>query len=320
AACGGDEQGNGDTPPAPQPVQHPLTGETVDELLPRAYLVSLGNTEAAQPQHGLTEADIIYEIPVESGISRLFALYYGELPEVIGPVRSVRDYIVDLAREWDAVLVHCGWSEAARLYLSSELVDYVNELTNGQQYFWRSADRKAPHNLYTSGENMAQMLVDKGFDAKESDVPAYRFMDKGEKYRGNYVNALHIYYGISQAGFLYDEESDSYLRFTKTDAHVDAATDEQLTAKAVIVQYVHTAVVDDEGRLAMSLAGEGEAQLFVNGIIREGYWQRDSLDEHTYFYDDETKQTWALPGGQLWIEIADGSTVVVYDEVEAESK
>ena len=52
--------------------------------------VKIDNIALARPQTGLTDADIVYVLPVEGGLSRFMAVFSSHFPPVIGPVRSAR--------------------------------------------------------------------------------------------------------------------------------------------------------------------------------------------------------------------------------------
>ena len=74
-------------------VQSDLTGEWVDPAVneQRPVAVMINNIGEAMPQSGIGQADVIYEMIVEGGITRLMAVFsdYSGL-EKIGPVRSAR--------------------------------------------------------------------------------------------------------------------------------------------------------------------------------------------------------------------------------------
>ena len=56
--------------------QHPLTGEALAEpMLQRPVAVMLNNIVAAMPQHGVSQADILYEVLAEGGITRCVGIY-----------------------------------------------------------------------------------------------------------------------------------------------------------------------------------------------------------------------------------------------------
>mgnify|MGYP001056048412 CR=1 FL=1 len=67
-----------DPEPTPTPIVNPLTGEpTDDESLSsrRPVAIMLNNLKAAMPQQGNSQADIIYEVLAEGGITRMVGVY-----------------------------------------------------------------------------------------------------------------------------------------------------------------------------------------------------------------------------------------------------
>ena len=79
----------------------------------RPIAVMIDNHSGAWPQASLNQADIVYEIVVEGGETRLMAVFKGKNVDKIGPVRSSRHYFLDYALENDAIYVHYGWSPQA---------------------------------------------------------------------------------------------------------------------------------------------------------------------------------------------------------------
>ena len=53
-------------------------------------VVKIDNYPAARPQTGLNDADIVFEEPVEGGITRFAAVFQCQSPPLIGPIRSAR--------------------------------------------------------------------------------------------------------------------------------------------------------------------------------------------------------------------------------------
>src|SRR5579872_5334595 len=107
----------------------------------------------ARPQSGLHDADIVYEVEAEGGITRYMALFLEKTPAKIGPVRSARLYFVDLARPYDAYFAHAGetddvWEPLKELRAGG-FAD-MEEIQIAEEAFWRDDTREMPHNLYTS--------------------------------------------------------------------------------------------------------------------------------------------------------------------------
>ena len=93
------------------PYAAPLTGEGLMEDVSgqRPIAIMLNNLSKALPQAGVAQADVIYEIVAEGGITRMLALFQDvEGVGEIGTVRSARDYYVSLAYGHDAIFLHAG--------------------------------------------------------------------------------------------------------------------------------------------------------------------------------------------------------------------
>ena len=129
----------------------------------RPMAIMVENTKVTLPQYGISCADIVYELPVEGGITRLMTLAqdYGDL-ERVGNVRSCRIDFLFFAKEYDAVYYHCGQNYLAEGLLNAGFVADVNGITGtAGAYFYRpdEAGRKAPHNLYTSSKIVSGALM-----------------------------------------------------------------------------------------------------------------------------------------------------------------
>ena len=126
-----------------------LTGLWIDkdQAERRPVAVMISNDRAALPHYGINRASVIYEAPVEGTMNRFMAFF--EDPddlERIGSVRSCRTYYTYFAREFEAVCAHYGQSTFAEPYLDA--MDHINGISGkGSGAFYRSSDRKAPHNL-----------------------------------------------------------------------------------------------------------------------------------------------------------------------------
>lgn len=134
-----------------------LTGESVPESIGRRrpVAVMMGNNISGAPQSGIGHAGVVYEAPVEGNITRLMGILedYDEL-ERIGSVRSCRDYYLFYANEFQAIYAHYGQAAYALPYLEQHVIDNLNGIQMGNLAFFRTTDRKAPHNAYTDAAHL----------------------------------------------------------------------------------------------------------------------------------------------------------------------
>ena len=72
----------------------------------KAVAVMINNSEVARPHYGLSEADVVYEVIKEEYLeTRFMALFEGEFPEKVGPLRSIRVPFVRIFNEWHTAIV-----------------------------------------------------------------------------------------------------------------------------------------------------------------------------------------------------------------------
>ena len=99
--------------------------EEVNKNRPLAVMYPIN--KEAQPQYGLSNVAVFYEIMEEGSMSRQMGILedWQDLDR-IGNIRSIRDYFVYAALEYDPIIIHFGGPE---LYVSKILTrDDVDNL------------------------------------------------------------------------------------------------------------------------------------------------------------------------------------------------
>src|SRR5215475_13611476 len=76
-------------------LRSPFTGEPV-KALRRVLVFKIDNVSQARPPTNLARADIVYMLPIEDGLSKIFAMFSSHFPPIIGPVRSSREKDIQL--------------------------------------------------------------------------------------------------------------------------------------------------------------------------------------------------------------------------------
>jgi len=277
----------------------------------RPLSIMVENSEGARPQSGLDKANIVYEALAEGGITRFLAIYYDQDAEEVGPIRSARPYFVSKSLEHQAIYVHVGGSEEAYNFIKEEKIDDINEFVDFQP-FWRSTDRKPPHNLYTSTIKLRKEANKLGY-IEMIKKQEYQFeISRNEKLTGRETDSIVIpYNSIYTVSYKYQPESMKYLRFINGEPHIDAKTKKQLAVDNILIQFAGTKIIDEEGRLAVDFVGKGTGLLFFKGNSTEITWEKPDLRARTLFLDKEGNRI-ALTPGNVWIQIVPSDLTVKY--------
>lgn len=301
------------TPPETnQPIEYaykaPLTGLGSHENLgnKRPIMVMINNAPPARPQTGVNKADMIYEVLSEGEMTRFLAIYQSQRPEVIGPVRSIRPYFIQIGNGFDAVLVHAGGSPDALEALARKDASHLDEIPNGQ-YFWREKFRKMPHNLYTKPELLEKGMQDKGM-RPTSEVPHFTFLEEDAEIKdGEPATQVDLtFHSLNKAAFTYDAEQKKYKRFTAGKPHLDLSDNEQLTTTNLLVIAAKHRVLDKEGRLSVDVIGPGDGYLFQQGKAKKIKWKRSNGVIRAYEDAALTQEAPLLPGN-TWVAILSNS-------------
>lgn len=290
------------------------TGEWIKEKKAwnRPVAVMTENTQVTLPQYGLRSADVIYECPVEGGITRLMAIYqnYKKL-EKVGNVRSCRLYYVYFAKEFDAVYFHAGESKYALSLLNSSYIENVDGITGkGGTYYYRDNSRKAPHNLYTTGEKLSAAMSDYGYDTKlpDNQVPHYQFTTEDAPNLlsdGQKAAVVKLYYVDAKPWFEYNKKDGLYYRFEFGKKQVDGLNNKQLAVKNIIIQNCASSLKDSSnGTLDINYMSGGDGMYITNGRAVSITWRRESADDITHYYDENGDEIILNPG-KTWVAICE---------------
>lgn len=296
AGCGAEpvEEEEPDPAPVEEPEPYvpagtnPLTGMPMEPVYEknRPVAVMLNNLKAAQPQLGVSQADIIYEVPAEGGITRMLGVFQTlEGVGDLGSIRSARPYYLELALGHDALFVHAGGSPEAYRDISAWDVDNMDGVNGGSdaKIFWRDAERRKnaryEHSLLTSGENILAYLDQGHFrtEHEEGYETAQLFTEDGTPSDG--VPAAHVTLRFSQyktGQFDYDAESGRYLVSQYGAAYTDGNTGEQVGVTNLLVLETSIYVIsgDTAGRLSVKLTGSGEGTYFCGGKAVPITWSK----------------------------------------------
>src|SRR5699024_5897416 len=240
SACGEDNNSSQDTEE-----EHfaPFTGEAIkEENQQRAVAVMMDNQEKARPQSGLSEADMVFELLAEGDITRFMALYQNEEPEVVGPVRSAREYFFDIADGYDSLYVFSGAANDVFDELKKRDMDYLEAETTEEsdQLFVREGLRKAPHNLYLQFPALFDI------DSIQSKVPEASYeslpfvqedesLTETKEMEDATLVEVDLFDDAPSIEFEYDQANKMYLRNENEETTIELESEKPIEMKNILI-------------------------------------------------------------------------------------
>lgn len=273
----------------------------------KAVAVLINNSAVARPHYGLSKADVVYEVIKEEYMeTRFMAIFEGEFPEKVGPLRSIRVPFVRIFNEWQTALVHYGGAGSiaqngrknpdsvnALDLLKKIYVPYRFDAVTGinDRYFFRTSDKPSPHNAFIALKDASKDFPDVW--AKDR----FNFDEEDFSTSDDAATKLEIDYPTTsqnKVSYEFDASKGHYKRFINDKAHVDALDDTQIHATNIIVQYAEHKNVS--GYVLVELKYTGDADYFINGKHISGYWIKDFEDDFTHWFTDDKEEVVFLPG------------------------
>ena len=279
----------------------PMATEELTRVRPLA--VALANTSDALPLNGVSHADIIYEVLVEGGLTRLLAIFqdYTEV-EKIGCIRSARHYTAEIAEGYNALLTTAGGSPQGLAQIKKSGQVHLNEL--GGKYrdiFYRDRNRipnqrsQSMHSMVTTNERLLEWLPTYDFPLDYEDDYEFvlSFVEDGTPQGGSGARDVEVNFSSGKkTSFTYDNNDNGYyMRQYNTD-FVDANDNSRpLFTNILILQTAVSRISGDEaGRINLNTLGPGEGYFVCGGkYIKINWYRLDTASQFIYTREDGSR-------------------------------
>ena len=325
-----NENGNGDgeeqeetvirEPRTPRIYYSFLTGHQVTraQQRKRPAAIMINNIRQAQPTVGVGQADIIYEAIVEGGATRLMLLVadYEDVP-VLGSVRSMREYYVDLSQGHDAIFVHAGGATSAyteTFMRNVDRLDGVNRVDRRDraamtyfESFYRDTERRKTmaieHTMMTSGAGIVAGVKKAKYRTHHTvDYPGpFNFNPEFKELPGNNTaNYIAVpFSGHFSPEFIYNPGDKLYYRKQFGTAHLDGATGEQLRFDNIIIlfaEYTPQPAPNPNGYVDCELTATGYGFYINSGKYITIRWRKDTRDGALNLFNLNNSDLYLNPG------------------------
>ena len=254
------------------------------------------------------------------GLTRFAAVFHSQGSDPVGPIRSGRTQDVDILGSYNKPLF--GWSggnaRVTREINRSDLVNVGHSASRGKGGYFRSKDKKMPHNLYAkttdlwklapegSGPPPPQFLYRGVSDAKPStSVP----IDGGKVS----MFGVRVYWKWDAATSRFLRFHEKKLDWRKYQLAPHESDGEQVNARNVVVLYAtyKRSTADRKSPHAVTI-GKGTGFVLTDGGMIPVTWERaDRKDPFTI--KDENGAVVKMTPGRTWVEVATRKSFVQVD-------
>lgn len=280
----------------------PLTGESVPAgtAVNPSLAAKIDNHKLARPQVGLERTDIVFEELVEGGLTRYVAIWQSDVPDEIGPIRSIRPMDPDIVSAFGGIIAYSGGQQRfVALMQKTNVYNAIHGQQSTAETMFRTKTKQAPHNVLVKA---AQIVA----EHPELAAPQQQFafsLDIASSTAakdGVPASALNIVFSNSTApSWTWDATQSKYLRAQLGVADLDS-NGVQLAATNVVALFV--GISSGLGVPKTELIGSGEAWVSSGGSTIHATWSKDAATSAIRLVDDQGV-TLRLAPGNTWIEL-----------------
>ena len=301
---------------------NPLTGlpyPNSEASSRRNLIVKISNyPPIVRPQHGVNQADLVFEYEAEGGVTRFAAIFRSHAPARVGSIRSGRLLDMELVTMYSALLAYSGASEPVQeLFWNADFKYRLLSPSFGDNCenagFCRDAplaERPFEHTLFGNTRLMWEVATRRQVNTGYRAV-GFAFNVQADE-GGSAADDIRInWFGDADARWLYNESNGRYLRYTDSAPHYDAADGRQLwTDNLVILEVPHNRRPDifppDAAyeSLEIALWDQGRAYVMREGQAYVGFWRRlNKKPQQALQLIYRDGQSIMLKPGRTWVAV-----------------
>ena len=281
--------------------------------------VKVDDTNAAHPQIGLEDADVIYIEQVEGGLTRLAAIFSSVIPERIGPVRSARISDIDILRQYGHVgFAYSGAQKKLLPVISSAYLQDLGAQRQSSTIFTTDPLRTPPYAMVLRGDLLMSKVIEKNYQIVTAKSVGWSFGDTPEG--GKPTQSVIMHWPAARYGATWSEKDGRWLLAHNSTSDV-SDSGVVLGPSTLVIQMVSITPSQYHDKVGgvtpfSQTVGTGRGFVLRDGRSYEALWSRPSA---------ETGTTWSLAdgteikfaAGQIWIALTDTEPNFTYISASA---
>ena len=284
-------------------------------------VVKIENDPVVRPQTGLDRADLIFEELVEGGMTRFAVAFHSDLPDEVGPVRSVRHVDVAIAEPMADAFVFSGGAKRTMRFVKRKLPTTVSVVNEGAPGMFRKKGLYAPHNLFLNMNEMLEATAEhntptSGFFVRPEPQPEPSQTPEVSASPG--ASSTAVEYGKSVTdvsvnfskfagpNWAWDATKQLWMRSEGVKPFMNKDGSQFGTNNLVIIEVreINAGYKGQTGGYVPRtvLTGSGRGWVLSEGKAYEVFWNKPTLKAQMEL-KDPTGKPFAMPVGRSWVEL-----------------
>ena len=280
-----------------------LAGENKQILV-----VKIDDTNAAHPQIGIEDADLVYVEQVEGGLTRLAAIYTSKLPPLIGPIRSARISDIELLAQFGRVgFAYSGAQSKMRPVIAEANLENLSAERNPPSIYGKDPNRIGPVDMILKPDLLLERAnANPKIRIETATASVFAF---GDAPKGETNTAIaKIKWPNAKYELRWDSAIEKWLIYFNEKPNM-AANGEHLYADTAIIQIVSitpSIYGDKFGEITpfSKTTGSGKAVMLRDGFSYQISWQRN-LETDVTTWKSEDGGVANFKPGRTWIFLTD---------------
>jgi hypothetical protein len=280
--------------------------------------VKIDDTNAAHPQIGVEDAEIVYIEQVEAGLTRLAAIYSTVIPQRIGPVRSARISDIDILNQFGRVAF--AYSGAQRKLLPVIAAANLEDLGAQRQsptIYTTDPARRSPFAMVLRADLLMQKIKDNNLPVDLAKSVGFVFGDLPEG--GKPVQQVVMNWPSATYSAQWSEKESRWHLSHNGKLNL-AESGIVLGPTTLVIQMVKISPSEYGDKFGgitplSETVGTGMAYVLRNGEVFSATWNRPFPDSGTTFSLADGS-TMNFAAGQIWVALTDREPEFTWRTVE----
>jgi hypothetical protein len=273
----------------------------------KVLAVKIDDTNAAHPQIGLEDAEIVYIEQVEAGLTRLAAIFSTVIPQRVGPVRSARISDIDILHQFGRVaFAYSGAQRKLLPVIASANLQDMGAQRQSPTIYTTDPNRFAPFSMVLRADLLMQRIKEKNLPVDTAKSVGFVFgelPEGGKPVQKVVMNWPAATYSAEWSA----EESRWHLSHNGKLNLADSGV--VLGPTTLVIQMVKISPSEYGDKFGgvtplSETVGTGKAYILRDGQLFSAIWNRPSPESGTtYSLGDGPKMNFAA--GQIWVALTD---------------